>query len=1075
MFSNLKKYKLLPIIALVFMLLLSQININTVMATSSSQGEDNKTEEAILKPLRQAIGLQEKDGELIEVEKNEFKEGEEFILDYKIQPRDIQLDEVSEDDTSIDKEIVLVMDVSGSMADEIEFTFNEDNDSEENEFTGFYEGNSVKNLEILLKGNQHGNRITDFKVDFDKPDDMSRGMSYFICYSKQDPETVKDELYRYNGYFSYLSPYRGKIVNRNTKTYQFSNMTTLFGNYFHENNDYNVYIATLNRRDEIVGLAMSSSTSQANHDRHSNNERNEYSKLEVMKIVSKNFIDKLKGDSTVKVSVIPYSNRATTEKYSGNSFARPIVNSQYDEIINQIDGFNADGGTNIGDGLRRALYTLSNESTSKYVILMTDGVPTAFSFDDLDYSDYWFYSAIGLVYHGNNYGTATHIDNADFLLGDGRAEDYFVNYGSEDEHSYSKNYSKEIAAMLKESNKDIKTFMIGFSNGADPSKLNEIANSADGYYKEAKNGNALDEVYQQLADAISASFSIPEIEFEETIPKGMTVVDTEGLTDVKINKDSQDNTVVRGKAPSVAFNLVEKVDQATGEIIRYYHAKPTGFRIKLKADAGKYTLSQDNLKSYIEYEDIDDSGLRRENISKQEINVYNEEPAMVSVSLIENEDGSYDLSVTIDNPVNFTIKDDKENELMKKDTFDESHQGQYETYDEPKTFTKKFTISGENLAELINESSKLFFTGTDTSGNLIEQPISLINTEISEAKDYIHDDNMRPVTLKIATDEGAVVEDLIINGLSDSDFIEQITDKGVYKHNNAFLKDGDNDIEVTIRNSYGNVTTQRFTLDLDAESPLVDSSFDYDKSNDKIELKLSFNERVNEVSLIEYVEKGDGSGELEERILSQKTIEDMGEEGSLTSTILLDEERYEKELYIKARDIAGNIRISSIPNPDTAQLNSSNLISHSIYTGYDLEEGEELNIVSGFKTKFRVSMVLSDIETNLKIKLNSENNENISEIKSVKFSLYRADDMDLIEDSLNVIVDENNDNYYNLEISLNESLTDENLILEYEFVPVLSNEVDDAEKVELINSVGFENSADELEGKVNVVPLPIID
>lgn len=806
MFRIVKKHKLIGVVILTLMLFLTQVAFGNVL-TNDNQGKDDT--EAILKPLRR---IKQLDSEGQEIEKNQLKVGEEFIIDYTIQPRDIPVEEVFGDDVAKDKEIVLVMDVSGSMEEYIEFDISPETDDTTDNHNCITDGTHVSNIRIELKNNKSGNSINDYRVYFERPSNYSKNMSYLMVYSKRSPAEVHSYLSSANLWdiIDIVMSGTGELLNWNQTHHSFNNWhLSLEGDAFSGTDQY-VYIATLDENINYIGLACSSQSIKKQ-----SNEKNEYTKLDVMKIVASNFLDKFEKDSSINVSVIPYGDLASPRLYNGKNFGNLYLSSDYYDITNQISGFNANGGSNIGDGLRRAYHTFSNNDSKKYIILMTDGVPTAFTLSGISGRRYGYGEYIGYLQKSNGQKEYKDVYSATYITDNSDDNMFFVNYGSYDANYFSLRYAQTMAEIISNDSRDIKTFMIGFSNAADSSKLDSIAEYANGYYKEAQDGNALDEVYQQLAESIQASFSIPEINFEELFQNGIEVVRVEGLNNVNI-EETENGTLVTGKAPSVAYNLVEEVDQSSGHVIKYYNAEPVHYRIIAKANVvGNYYINENQEVSFIEYEDVasliggEEGNLRKEYFTPKQVDVYTESIPTVNANLEQTGDDQHLLTVSIDDPINFTLTDGKGEVLWEFEDIEQYDNGQYKTYDEFHDFTKEFSFTQEDLIEL----DALYLNCIDSSGNEFSKSISFIYLEVQEKDDDDFTDDLRPVSLVITTDEGSEVANIKINGIENEGFTSKVTENGVYVHENVYLKEekaGENIIEVTIKNNDGSFTTQIF-------------------------------------------------------------------------------------------------------------------------------------------------------------------------------------------------------------------------------------------------------------------------
>ncbi|MDU5107375.1 VWA domain-containing protein [Clostridium sp.] len=128
-------------------------------------------------------------------------------------------------------------------------------------------------------------------------------------------------------------------------------------------------------------------------------------KMTELKKAANAFIEKMKGVENLDIGIVQYSTLAiiNPKRENGNdtykshdaSFSdstvpkyRPLENELLDvtdsRLTQMINGLEAKGGTNIGEGLRKAIYMLDNgkKDANKAVVLMTDGLPTFYSVEE---------------------------------------------------------------------------------------------------------------------------------------------------------------------------------------------------------------------------------------------------------------------------------------------------------------------------------------------------------------------------------------------------------------------------------------------------------------------------------------------------------------------------------------------------------------------------------------------------------------------------------------------------------------------------------------------------------------------
>jgi len=223
---------------------------------------------------------------------------------------------------------------------------------------------------------------------------------------------------------------------------------------------------------------------------------------DIMKRRAAALIDQFAGIGNIQVSVIPFATTANNP-----SDMRDATDNKED-MKTKISGLNASGGTNTGDGLRRAYYQLekynndhSGDEIVNYIILLTDGDPTFFSGDntnryyswgrwyDRPYSDYL--PKLGPGDCGE-----------DYVWGDGNNS----GSGGTTNLQRSMNYCKSVAdnKILFNSALNINTFFIGFS--AVPTDIANNRTVAETYcqgrYFEVASEVELEQTFEEITQTI---------------------------------------------------------------------------------------------------------------------------------------------------------------------------------------------------------------------------------------------------------------------------------------------------------------------------------------------------------------------------------------------------------------------------------------------------------------------------------------------------------------------------------------------------------------------------------------------
>ena len=102
------------------------------------------------------------------------------------------------------------------------------------------------------------------------------------------------------------------------------------------------------------------------------------SRISILKNEAKTLINSFAQEDNIDIALIPFATSAN------NPFAFRNAKTNTSTLISNINSLNAVGGTNTGDGLRRAYWALYNHShdlgtgvrASNYVIILVDGVTT---------------------------------------------------------------------------------------------------------------------------------------------------------------------------------------------------------------------------------------------------------------------------------------------------------------------------------------------------------------------------------------------------------------------------------------------------------------------------------------------------------------------------------------------------------------------------------------------------------------------------------------------------------------------------------------------------------------------------
>lgn len=292
------------------------------------------------------------------------------------------------------------------------------------------------------------------------------------------------------------------------------------------------------------------------------------SRIANLKEAANNFIARMKSVSGLQVAIVAYSSEAVINPNgkSGNKTVKsidvnsshsipnyisasngflPITDSRLSGMINNLEAL---GGTNTGEGLRKAQFVFNSGTAgaNKTIVFMSDGEPT-------------FYSARSST--DRNYYTT--IDNTNPTIAGPGSSNTTQTIG----------YSTTIGGLIKDNVDNV--FSIGYELGSANSSGNTIMrnihNSMGGVDSNffATSEGAIDSVMQQIATNIIDTYKISNIKLNLSFSSGITLAD--GTNSVNINevtyrKVSEINGKARYEASNIPFSFIIKGSE---EVINY--------------------------------------------------------------------------------------------------------------------------------------------------------------------------------------------------------------------------------------------------------------------------------------------------------------------------------------------------------------------------------------------------------------------------------------------------------------------------------------------------------------------------
>lgn len=345
------------------------------------------------------------------------------------------------------------------------------------------------------------------------------------------------------------------------------------------------------------------------------------SKIDELQKAAKNFVNKFETKANTKIGLVSYGNKGKVVH---------SLTNELDRINSSIDyGLSVYGATNIGDGIRKANGLLNNGSNAdKYIVLMTDGIPTAATcYSNVKsertehYSNFYrrnIYDAPGgaiLDEYGRelekfnlitDYNYKFEYNPKDYIYSD---ENIIINRGDNDYGNIALNYAKE--SLKRASENGVNNFVVGFSNGISRDKLTQIADAGNGYYREAMHGDELEDVYNRIADEINNPV-VKDIEFKLNLPDGLVIEDIvsnsskESLKD-KLNVSiSKDGRSIKFKLDNISYNEEKDENGNIKYVVSKDQLEKFKFSIKVKANkSGEYTIGDKDSYGGINYTDVD--------------------------------------------------------------------------------------------------------------------------------------------------------------------------------------------------------------------------------------------------------------------------------------------------------------------------------------------------------------------------------------------------------------------------------------------------------------------------------------
>lgn len=314
-------------------------------------------------------------------------------------------------------------------------------------------------------------------------------------------------------------------------------------------------------------------------------------KMKNLKSAAKKFIDELTkiNDKTNVPEVTNLSIGIVAYDSNGNIKSTLLqvtddVSVKFNNITtlkDSIDNINADGGTNIGDGLRKGAYLLNNSETNanKTIIFMADGEPT-------------YYTGSKSNKNKNYY---TVLDDIDVNKS---GMPYLKGTGGSDENGYCLEYAKTIGNIIR--NNGYNVYSIGYGLGNSNSNSNKTMkqihesmggiSSGDNSTFFASDSGAIESIFKKISDNLKQTYDQLDVKLD--LKLGDTIVAGEG-----IELSDGNGAIVR--IPEIIYNLGANNEYSATPATRIIK-----FKVKAKSNSNGIPVDLIKENSQFTYRDV---------------------------------------------------------------------------------------------------------------------------------------------------------------------------------------------------------------------------------------------------------------------------------------------------------------------------------------------------------------------------------------------------------------------------------------------------------------------------------------
>lgn len=205
-------------------------------------------------------------------------------------------------------------------------------------------------------------------------------------------------------------------------------------------------------------------------------------KMNSLKKAGIDFIDKMSNIENLKIGIVSYSSYARIDNYLTD------VKKYKDKLKQSINNMKAEGGTNSGDGIRKAGYILKDlgdSNADKTIVFMSDGEPTFYTYNYVPYYNYI------KQYYTNFNNKTPHIN---------RGNDY----------SHGTEYAYIMSDLIKSNINSANIFTVGYGMNNNGNKImnnihTKMGGTSENFYKTSANIN---DIFNKISDDIIAQYKI---------------------------------------------------------------------------------------------------------------------------------------------------------------------------------------------------------------------------------------------------------------------------------------------------------------------------------------------------------------------------------------------------------------------------------------------------------------------------------------------------------------------------------------------------------------------------------------